>query len=75
MCIYICVYIYVYVYIYIYKYVSIERVNTPQVAALRLYTTSTFRVINECLRKRVKPHPLAGTTYFISQGYAQTPQP
>lgn len=44
------------------------KLSMEEVAALRLYTTSTFRLINECLRNNVKPHPLAGTTFFISQG-------
>jgi hypothetical protein len=40
---------------------------TPaEVAALRLYTSSTFRVINGPLRANYKPHPLAATTLFIS---------
>eukprot|EP00300_Choanocystis_sp_HF-7_P007672 c15439_g1_i1.p1 GENE.c15439_g1_i1~~c15439_g1_i1.p1 ORF type:complete len:700 (-),score=179.60 c15439_g1_i1:132-2231(-) len=46
-----------------------------EVLALRLYTSSTFRIINNSLRKRAgqpdvsswaaDPHPLAATTFFI----------
>lgn len=46
-----------------------------EVLALRLYTSSTFRIINNSLRKRAQqpdvaswasdPHPLAATTFFI----------
>jgi hypothetical protein len=37
-----------------------------EVAGLRLYTSSTFRLINGPLRRKVKPHPLAATTMLIS---------
>lgn len=40
--------------------------SLSEVAGLRLYTSSTFRVINGPLRKRIKPHPLAATTMLIS---------
>lgn len=38
------------------------------VLALRLYTTSTFRSVNNAMRKKIRPHPLAATAYFISEG-------
>ena len=34
--------------------------------ALRYYTTSSYKAINDPLRKRQKPHTLAATTYFIN---------
>lgn len=36
-----------------------------EVAALRLYTTSTFRLINDPLRLGIKPHPLPVATQLI----------
>merc|ERR1712196_306002 len=38
------------------------------VAALRLYTTSSFRKLNTPLRSRMRPHPYATTVYFLAQG-------
>jgi hypothetical protein len=35
------------------------------VLALRLYTSNSFPRINDPLRKGVKPHPFAATTYYI----------
>ena len=40
--------------------------SIAEVASLRLYTSSTFRLINGPLRAKRKPHPLAGTTLLIS---------
>ena len=40
--------------------------SKAEVAALRLYTSSTFRLINGPLRGNVTPHPLAVTTLQIS---------
>ncbi|EOD40299.1 hypothetical protein EMIHUDRAFT_460356 [Emiliania huxleyi CCMP1516] len=39
----------------------------PHVVALRLYTTAAYRHINGPLRKPEGPHPLARTTWFISE--------
>lgn len=43
------------------------------ILALRLYTTSSFRCINEPLRRdpRPKQHPFAATTLFIQEGIKQ----
>lgn len=43
------------------------RLRKHHVLALRMYTTSTFKSINEPMRQRVRPHPLGATTYFISE--------
>eukprot|EP00668_Euglena_longa_P006643 GGOE01007946.1.p1 GENE.GGOE01007946.1~~GGOE01007946.1.p1 ORF type:complete len:885 (+),score=274.05 GGOE01007946.1:228-2657(+) len=44
----------------------VGQLTRAEVAALRMYTTSTFRVINGPLRANFTPHPLAATTLFIS---------
>eukprot|EP00667_Euglena_gracilis_P002377 EG_transcript_2377 len=44
----------------------VGQLTRAEVAALRLYTMSTFRVINGPLRANFMPHPLAATTLFIS---------
>ena len=41
--------------------------SKAEVAALRLYTSSTFRMINGPLRAKCETHPLAGTTMLISE--------
>mmetsp|Transcript_4094 Transcript_4094/g.12256 ORF Transcript_4094/g.12256 Transcript_4094/m.12256 type:complete len:214 (+) Transcript_4094:930-1571(+) len=41
--------------------------DEPHVVALRLYTTAAYRHINGPLRKPEGPHPLARTTWFISE--------
>ena len=43
------------------------------ILALRLYTTSSFRCINEPLRRNPRPkqHPFAATTLFIQEGIKQ----
>ena len=43
------------------------------IIALRLYTSSSFRCINDPLRADPpqRPHPFAATTYFISEGIKQ----
>jgi hypothetical protein len=46
------------------KLADLER---HHIVALRLYTSSSFKTINDSLRKRVKPHPLPATTFFISE--------
>jgi hypothetical protein len=47
------------------------KLEEHHIVALRLYTTSAFRQINDSLRKRQKPHPLPATTYFISEALKQ----
>jgi len=47
---------------------QIAKLSLAMVAALRLYTSSHFRVINGPLRKESKPHPLAATVWLISEG-------
>lgn len=44
--------------------------DRAHVVALRLYTTSTYGSVNQPLRTDppTKPHPLAVTTYYISEG-------
>ena len=42
--------------------------SIEEVAALRLYTTSTYKLINNPLRDRVMPHPLAITTFYLYGG-------
>merc|ERR1719210_2103957 len=37
-------------------------------AALRLYTTNSFRKLNDPLRKRVRPHPFKFTVFFLTHG-------
>lgn len=44
------------------------RLKRQHILALRLYTTSTFRSINDPMRRKERPHPLAATVYFISEG-------
>lgn len=41
------------------------KLSPAEVAALRLYTSSTFRVINGPLRAGVQPHPFSFTTLLI----------
>ena len=41
------------------------KLSHAEVAALRLYTSSTFRLINGPLRAGVQPHPLSFTTLLI----------
>ena len=41
--------------------------SMAEVAALRLYTTSTFRLINDPLRAHAPKHPLAVTVLHISR--------
>lgn len=50
--------------------VKTAKLLRAHVLALRLYTTSTFSLINNPLRTdpATQPHPLAATTYFVSQG-------
>jgi hypothetical protein len=46
---------------------KLAHLEKHHVVALRMYTSSSFKTINDSLRKRVKPHPLPATTYFISE--------
>lgn len=48
--------------------VRTSEIERHHVLALRLYTTSSYRLINNPLRTvpSTQPHPLAATTYFIS---------
>lgn len=50
------------------KEVRTSGIERHHVLALRLYTTSSYRLINNPLRTTppTQPHPLAATTYFIS---------
>lgn len=41
------------------------------VLALRLYTTSTYKSINDPMRQKVLPHPFAATTYYISDALSK----
>ena len=43
------------------------QLSLAEVAALRLYTTRAFRLVNGPLRQGIRPHPLAATTLFISR--------
>ena len=42
--------------------------DRSHVLALRLFTTSSYKKINDHLRKQTQPHPFAATTYYISEG-------
>ena len=44
----------------------VAELTWSEVAALRLYTSSTFRLINGPLRAKFKPHPLAATAMLVS---------
>ena len=44
----------------------VAELTWSEVAALRLYTSSTFRLINGPLRAKLKPHPLAATAMLVS---------
>eukprot|EP00729_Bicosta_minor_P009562 gene9562-16121_t len=50
--------------------VKMANLQRAHVLALRLYTTSTYASLNSPLRTdpATKPHPLAATTYFASEG-------
>ena len=43
------------------------KLELHHVLALRVYTTSLYAAINDPLRKRTKPHPLAATVLFIHE--------
>ena len=42
--------------------------SIEEVASLRLYTTSTYKLINNPLRDQIFPHPLAITTSYLYSG-------
>jgi hypothetical protein len=44
-----------------------SKIQLHHLAALRLYTSSSFRQINGPLRKKTQPHPFPATTKFISE--------
>ena len=45
----------------------IAHLNEVHVAALRLYTTSSFRLFNQALRDRAMPHPIKFTVWQLSE--------
>ena len=46
---------------------EIARLVKAEVAALRLYTSDSFRLFNNPMRQRLKPHPLKFTVYFLDE--------
>lgn len=44
-----------------------SKIQQHYLAALRLYTSSSFRQINGPLRTKTQPHPLPATTKFVSE--------
>ena len=46
---------------------QLAKLDIAEVAGLRIYTSSTFRLINGPLRARITPHPLAFTVLLISR--------
>jgi hypothetical protein len=47
---------------------KLAKLKEHHVAALRLYTTSSYRKFNAPFREGVRPHPFAVTVYFLAQG-------
>lgn len=50
---------------------KLAKLQPAHILALRLYTTTTYKSVNNPLRNKpeaIKPHPLAATTYFIDDG-------
>lgn len=50
---------------------QLAKLQPAHILALRLYTTTTYKRVNNPLRNKpeaIKPHPLAATTYFIDDG-------
>ena len=49
---------------------QVAKLKVHHVLALRLYTSSSYSVVNNPLRKDPpeRPHPFAATSYFIDQG-------
>jgi hypothetical protein len=54
----------------VHPHAVMAKLRRPHVLALRLYTTDSYRRINDPLRQEPpqRPHPFAATTYFISEG-------
>jgi hypothetical protein len=50
------------------RHSQIAQLEKPHVLALRLYTTSSFRSINDPLRAGIVPHPFRMTVYYLSEG-------
>ena len=50
------------------KQAKVAELHLAEVAALRYYTTAAFKWINDPLRRKAKPHPLAMTTLYIYEG-------
>jgi hypothetical protein len=46
----------------------------PIVAGLRLYTSSSYKCVNDPLRKKQQPHPFPATTLFVHKGLMQMRQ-
>jgi hypothetical protein len=44
------------------------KLEATHIAALRLYSSQSYKCINDPLRRGDKPHPFAATTYFLSEG-------
>lgn len=47
---------------------SLAKLSLAETAALRIYTTAAYRLINEPLRKKERPHPLPLTVTLIHSG-------
>jgi len=47
---------------------QVAELHMAEVAALRYYTTAAFKWINNPLRRKALPHPLAMTTLYIYEG-------
>jgi hypothetical protein len=48
------------------EHAKLAKLKDVQVFCLRFYTTDSFSLINKPLRERKIPHPLAVTTYFLT---------
>jgi hypothetical protein len=44
------------------------KLEATHIAALRLYSSQSYKRINDPLRNGEKPHPFAATTFFLSEG-------
>jgi len=47
---------------------QIAKLSRSHVLALRLYTTSSYRLLNAPLRARAKPHPFRMTVFYLAEG-------
>mmetsp|Transcript_57852 Transcript_57852/g.188029 ORF Transcript_57852/g.188029 Transcript_57852/m.188029 type:complete len:573 (-) Transcript_57852:158-1876(-) len=45
---------------------KLAKLKEWHVAALRIYTTNSFRKLNGPLREGIKPHPFANTVYYLT---------